>query len=438
MENIDSFSRLMHTVISNKFELIIQIEKRDHSMYKVIENNNKDNPMAPISPFGDYCNFLNDYVFKYIIDNSKAVLKRFYFDDVLRFLSPGFEYSFSYDFKIKGETLNKRFVYFYLDENTILLLIEDYTKYKLENLENSLRQINNKALIYQVKNDKKCYHLEYASKSLAEFLDCKYDELLNILKKNHPFNFIFEDDLNKMGEILFGNEKENFKYSFLVKLKTKFKTGLYVRLNCTYFSLYKKLYVYVSLDDETELIKSKNLSEIINLIKTKNDELDKVNKTDALTGLGNETKYTQIVAELNKKISEGFTELGIIVCDVNGVKVTNDRYGHHFGCEMIVRAGKNFPHYFKESELFHIGGDEFVIIVLGNDFKNIDEIVSRIRNVLEYQPMTFENVNLHLSVAVGYSKYRLGDTYHSCFQRADDNMYKEKVRIKTEHNIPLR
>ncbi len=438
MEKTEHLINLMHSVISNKFELILSVEKGSHSVYKVIENNNLKNPMAPLDKVGDYCDFLNNYVFKFLVDNTKSVQKRFYFEEVFKYLSPGYEYSFTYDFKVKDETLNKRFAFYYINENEFVLLIEDYTKYKLENLENSLRSIDNKALIYQIRNDKLCYHLEYCSKSLARFLDLKYEELVSLLKKNHPFNYIDPESLNQMGEVLFGNEVENFKHSFLVKLNTKFKKDIYVRLNATYFSLYKKLYVYVSFDDETELVKSRTLSETIHAIKNENDALDRENKTDALTGLGNETKYTMLVKEIQKKMELGFKDIGIIVCDVNGVKVTNDKYGHHFGCHMIVTAGHNFPMYFKESELFHIGGDEFVIIVLGKDYQNIDEIVSRIRNVLEYQPMTFENINLHLSVAVGYSKYKESDTYHSLFQRADDNMYEEKIRIKTIHNIPLR
>ncbi|MCR5786696.1 MAG: hypothetical protein K6G28_03275, partial [Acholeplasmatales bacterium] len=144
MEKTEHLINLMHSVISNKFELILSVEKGSHSVYKVIENNNLKNPMAPLDKVGDYCDFLNNYVFKFLVDNTKSVQKRFYFEEVFKYLSPGYEYSFTYDFKVKDETLNKRFAFYYINENEFVLLIEDYTKYKLENLENSLRSIDNK------------------------------------------------------------------------------------------------------------------------------------------------------------------------------------------------------------------------------------------------------------------------------------------------------
>ena len=53
--------------------------------------------------------------------------------------------------------------------------------------------------------------------------------------------------------------------------------------------------------------------------------------------------------------------------------------------------------------------------------------------------MEYEGVKLRLSVAVGCATYKNGDTcYHDTFQRADNDMYERKIKIKKAHNIPMR
>jgi GGDEF domain-containing protein len=97
---------------------------------------------------------------------------------------------------------------------------------------------------------------------------------------------------------------------------------------------------------------------------------------DSLTGLGNELSYLEKREELDKKKKEGIdVDFGIVMFDVNDVKITNDTYGHIYGCAKIVEAGHYLKQIFETSKVFHIGGDEFLAVVFGNDLNRIDNLL---------------------------------------------------------------
>lgn len=170
------------------------------------------------------------------------------------------------------------------------------------------------------------------------------------------------------------------------------------------------------------------------LVKTK-DMYRALSFTDRLTGLGNETAYFKMISQQEKKIEKKNAKFAIAVLDVNCVKKTNDKYGHRFGCNLIVTAGKMLPQVFKTSQIFHIGGDEFVVLIEGKDFENIDKTVTDAKNTLSYKKIEFLNKKLILSVAIGVCKYQVGKAYKDIFQTADERMYKNKQDLKNKYKI---
>jgi len=170
------------------------------------------------------------------------------------------------------------------------------------------------------------------------------------------------------------------------------------------------------------------------LIKARDNYL-KLSLTDALTGLGNETAYLRSVVRKEKQIENKTAKFALTILDLNGLKETNDTYGHRFGCSLIVTTGKLLPSIFPDSEVFHIGGDEFAIISEGNDYEHIKERLETCKQKLEYTTSQLDNIALVLSVAVGNAVYKNGETYTDTFQRADNNMYKNKKEIKQKYNM---
>jgi len=166
--------------------------------------------------------------------------------------------------------------------------------------------------------------------------------------------------------------------------------------------------------------------------------LRKISYTDHLTGLGNETAYFEETDKINKILEHEDLKYAIVVMDVNNVKTTNDTFGHRFGCHLIVSCGKLLPTIFKTSRLFHVGGDEFIAIVIGEDYNNLGDILNEFDQKLRYSTIQFEEHDLIFSVARGYGIAKPKMTYKEVFQMADDRMYENKKEVKKQYNLIIR
>ena len=85
-------------------------------------------------------------------------------------------------------------------------------------------------------------------------------------------------------------------------------------------------------------------------------------RTDPLTGLGNRRALEFYISEISKSTSQ-FLRIGCIVCDLNGLKKTNDAYGHTVGDQMIKDFANCLSVCFENRGVpFRSGGDEFYIL----------------------------------------------------------------------------
>ncbi|MCR5828794.1 MAG: diguanylate cyclase [Lachnospiraceae bacterium] len=86
---------------------------------------------------------------------------------------------------------------------------------------------------------------------------------------------------------------------------------------------------------------------------------------DNLTGLENRRAYKEYIDSINdsKKVGKDNPHLSIIMLDVNGLKKTNDIYGHLAGDELIIGSSECIKNVFSSvGRCFRTGGDEFVVI----------------------------------------------------------------------------
>ena len=169
---------------------------------------------------------------------------------------------------------------------------------------------------------------------------------------------------------------------------------------------------------------------------TAQERLEKLSYIDELTGLLNERSYVNAVDGLNEHIKTGKAEkFAIVMMDLNNLKATNDAYGHRFGCHLVVECGHVLPTVFKTSKLFHVGGDEFIAIVMGPDLLHFDERMETFKKTLEFSYHEYDGVQLIFSVAHGESVHEEGEPYSATLQRADEAMYINKKWLKETHGM---
>lgn len=89
-------------------------------------------------------------------------------------------------------------------------------------------------------------------------------------------------------------------------------------------------------------------------------ELELCCKYDTLTGLNNYFSYQQMCMRYT-----GRSSVGVIFADMNGLKLTNDRFGHSAGNELLREFSKSLLYQFSSENIFRISGDEFLIVLFG-------------------------------------------------------------------------
>lgn len=155
-------------------------------------------------------------------------------------------------------------------------------------------------------------------------------------------------------------------------------------------------------------------------------------RRDELTGIKNKNAFSEYVDSLNNKIDaeNGGFDFGVVMCDVNDLKLTNDTRGHSLGDELIQKTSRMICNIFKHSPVFRIGGDEFAVILTGEDFKQSDQLLTILR--------TESNTNAKFRsgpvVACGMSlfNHKKDDSFSSVFKRADKEMYENKKSLKSK------
>ncbi len=101
---------------------------------------------------------------------------------------------------------------------------------------------------------------------------------------------------------------------------------------------------------------------IISSLKRRNlvKRLRHMSHTDQLTGLGNRYAVEEQIENMSDVES-----VGVLFCDVTGLKRINDEQGHKAGDALLLRASKCLKRVFGGCELFRIGGDEFLVLCPG-------------------------------------------------------------------------
>jgi len=150
--------------------------------------------------------------------------------------------------------------------------------------------------------------------------------------------------------------------------------------------------------------------------------------TDPLTGVKSKAAYAVRERQYEELIKDrDMGEFAVVVCDINGLKQINDSMGHKAGDELIQSACSLICEQFKHSPVFRIGGDEFVVLLNGQDYERRLEILEDLNRKVEYNKR-----NCKVVIAAGLSEYvpETDNTYREVFERADALMYVRKNELK--------
>lgn len=145
---------------------------------------------------------------------------------------------------------------------------------------------------------------------------------------------------------------------------------------------------------------------------------------DPVTGLYNRLYFEEEMLRLEDCRQ---CPVGLIVCDLDGLKLVNDTLGHSQGDTLLKATAHVIRSCFRASDVVaRIGGDEFAILMPLSDLATTEQACQRIRNAsTEY---SLSNPLIPISISVGMAiKSDPAVPMNAVFKEADNNMYREKL-----------
>ena len=178
---------------------------------------------------------------------------------------------------------------------------------------------------------------------------------------------------------------------------------------------------------------SSTVNNLIDHLSEYISDLNAVAYSDALTSVGNKPAFDARLAEIQKHIDEGDNvEFGIAILDCDNLKEINDEFGHDKG-DIYLRNSCNFMRrIFLNSVIHRIGGDEFAIILEGEDFRNRENLrkrfLARSAEISSFAKNKWERIR----VSIGIATYDpdIDHTANDVVIHADHLMYENKRERK--------
>ena len=127
------------------------------------------------------------------------------------------------------------------------------------------------------------------------------------------------------------------------------------------------------------------------------------------------------------------TKFGIAMVDLNNLKEINDDYGHESGDAAIIKLCDIVCAVFAHSQVFRVGGDEFVVILQKSDYEDAQYLIDEFNRKMDDLAADDDLLPQEkASAALGYAAYdpAVDSSVADVLKRADRAMYERKREMK--------
>lgn len=162
-----------------------------------------------------------------------------------------------------------------------------------------------------------------------------------------------------------------------------------------------------------------------NVLRVK--ELEKLALLDTLTSLANRRYLEQEIDGRLSEFDRFNVPFGLLFLDIDFFKKVNDEYGHDIGDEVLRYIAKTFVLNCRPFDLFgRWGGEEFAAIIRNVNAAELTRIAERVRRLVEKSFIMHQDRKIGVTLSIGATMAKAGDSVKSIVSRADENMYQVK------------
>ncbi|MBN2654534.1 MAG: diguanylate cyclase [Nitrospirae bacterium] len=193
---------------------------------------------------------------------------------------------------------------------------------------------------------------------------------------------------------------------------------VYLMLTVTPIVFEHNKYVLLVLEDITE---QKRMEETL---RQANQMLARQAVTDQLTGIYNRAKFYDVIdLEISRAVRLE-SPLSLVMFDIDSFKQINDKYGHHFGDDVIRTIASTVNGVLRKHDyLIRWGGEEFMLLLPHTNLQNTKILAQRLRSMIENCDM---GSDVKVTCSFGVTSLHPDDDFNKLTTRADGLLYKAK------------
>lgn len=158
-------------------------------------------------------------------------------------------------------------------------------------------------------------------------------------------------------------------------------------------------------------------------------EMQRISCTDHLTGLLNRRGFDDAALLALANAKAGNLPVVALMCDIDRFKLINDRFGHEFGDQVLIKLGELLRSIASTSIvlLARHGGEEFAALMVGVDNEDAMHYAERLRQACATE-VSHGGTSTRVTVSVGVTAPQRGADLQTIMRLADKALYEAKNR----------
>lgn len=166
-------------------------------------------------------------------------------------------------------------------------------------------------------------------------------------------------------------------------------------------------------------------------------QIERMATRDQLTGLANRHELNRVIDDIFTRPVSSRQDAAVIMCDVDGLKIVNDTYGHDAGDQLLIDAAAALEAAVREPDrttLCRIGGDEFCVVIDGGALLTAHEISDTIERL--FARSGGSDVDRSISCGLAFADEGIADR-SALLKAADENQYEVKRARRAARGEPV-
>lgn len=163
------------------------------------------------------------------------------------------------------------------------------------------------------------------------------------------------------------------------------------------------------------------------------EQLIQLATKDPLTGAGNRRRLDDKLTEVVNGYKRTGATASILLLDLDHFKQVNDIHGHAAGDQILKSITKIVNLRIRVTDsLYRIGGEEFVVLLEGQDLHRAAHLAEQLRTLVEANELVPDRP---VTISLGVAELKVDESATSWLQRADKALYRAKRSGRNATNL---